>query len=229
MDTQKDLEFKSVENIKWLPFVGSRFFETPEENRVLIVGESHYHDNTEESIIKHDNPYYTRIVINELAIDRFYWNTKIFPNFHKTLFGNDDFDTNIFWNLVSYYNFIQRPMETNKGRPSSKEFSGSWKTFFDIVKILKPKVCLFIGNTSADQLLKAIPDSGFSCEKVNWVEQINGAYAKVALIKNEENEEIKILFIKHTSQRYTWQKWNAYLNKTIEKELSWFNEKMSIS
>jgi hypothetical protein len=228
MNTNKDKEFKNVENLKWLPFVGQNFFNSPNENKMLIVGESHYHDKSEESILKHDNPLYTRIVINELAIGRSYWDTRIFQNFHKTLFSNDSFDTNVFWNLVSYYNFIQRPMETNKGRPSNKEFYESWKTFFNVVQILKPKVCLFIGNTSADQLLKSIPNSGFTCKSVNWLDKINGAYAKVATIQDEKNNEIKLIFIKHTSQRYTSQKWNVFLNKTIENELDWFQEKISI-
>jgi hypothetical protein len=223
---KEDLEFQKISNIKWFPFIGSQFLNIPQQNRMLIVGESHYHDNSEESIRKHENPFFTRVVINELAIERFYWNTKIFQNLHKTLFSNDNFDTKLFWNLVSYYNFIQRPMETNKGRPSNSEFTKNWKTFFEIVKILKPEICLFIGNTSANQLLKAIPNSGFSCEKVSWEEQINGAYAKTAIIKDAENTEIKIVFIKHTSQRYTWQKWNIYLKKVLEKELKWFEEKL---
>jgi hypothetical protein len=71
MNTNKDKEFKNVENLKWLPFVGQNFFNSPNENKMLIVGESHYHDKSEESILKHDNPLYTRIVIILLGYKNF--------------------------------------------------------------------------------------------------------------------------------------------------------------
>ena len=148
MNTKLDEKFKRVKNQKWLPFVGDNFMEIPKNRRLLIVGESHYHDNSQKSIDKHNSPDFTRQVVNELAIDRWYWGTKIFPNFHRAMFGNDNFNADLFWNLTTFYNFVQRPMETNKGRPSYDDFYNGWITFFDTLDILKPSFLLVYRNRS---------------------------------------------------------------------------------
>lgn len=78
-----DEKFIQIENLKWLPWVGDRFNSLALDNRMLIVGESHYHDNTPASIEKHNSPTFTREVVEELAIERWYYGTKIFPNLHR--------------------------------------------------------------------------------------------------------------------------------------------------
>lgn len=84
-----DENFGQIENLKWLPWVGDRFNSLALDNKLLIVGESHYHDNTPDSIEKHNSPTFTREVVEELAIERWYYGTKIFPNLHRALFRNE--------------------------------------------------------------------------------------------------------------------------------------------
>ena len=66
MNTQLDIEFNNVKNQKWLPFIGDHYLTIPEDRKLLIVGESHYHDNSQQSIKKHNSPDFTRQVIEEL-------------------------------------------------------------------------------------------------------------------------------------------------------------------
>lgn len=221
-----DEKFKSIENLKWLPWIGDHFNSISFDNKLLIVGESHYHDNTPDSIEKHNSPIFTREIIEELAIKRWYYDTKIFPNLHRALFRNDEFDSSTFWNLVSFYNFIQRPMETNKGRPSEDDFHRSWFPFLEIIKLLKPKTCLFIGTTAANSLGNALKNTDFSTEGVKWEDYISNAYAKTAVLKDKNGGETKLIFIRHTSQMFSWSKWNEYLQKNIYNELTWFDEQL---
>lgn len=219
-----DNDILRIKNIKWLPFVGNKYFKTDENNRFMLIGESHYHNNSEESIKKHNNQAYTRIVIQELAIDRKYWGTKIFQNIHRVLLRNDKFNTKLFWNSVSYYNFIQRPMDTNKGRPSNQEFYEGWKVFLELIKILKPKTCLFIGTSAANSLIDATKGTDYTCEKVSWEDYISNAYAKTAILKDKSENETKLVFIRHASSMFSWTKWNDYLQKTIPNELNWIGK-----
>lgn len=219
-----DIELKNVIGLKWLPWIGDQFLSVPNDKRLLIVGESHYHDSTPQSIQKHNSPIFTREVIEELAIERCYYGTKIFPNLHRALFRNDEFDSSTFWNLVSFYNFIQRPMETNNGRPSNKDFNNGWNVFLEIMSILKPKTCLFIGTTAANYMVNALQQTKYTTESVKWDEWISNASPKTAIIKDKENNETHIIFIKHTSQFFNWDKWNDYLQTKIPKELKWFEE-----
>lgn len=221
--------FTQTENLKWLPWVGDRFSSLSYCKKLLIVGESHYHDNTHAGIEKHNSPTYTREVIEELAIERWYYGTKIFPNLHKALFRNDNFDSSAFWSLVSFYNFIQHPMETNKGRPTYDDFYNSWFPFLEVVKILKPKICLFIGTSAADSLTNALQDTDFKTGGVVWEDFISNAYAKTTSITDIEGNETQLIFIRHTSQMFSWSKWNEYLQKKIPNELVWFSQQLENS
>jgi len=146
MNTSLDKHFTNNLNQKWLPFIGDNYLNLSQNNRMLVIGESHYHNNTSESIQKHEDIDFTRKVINEMAINRWYYSTKIFPNFHRALMGNDVFDSKKFWHLVAFYNFVQRPMMTNRGRPSYNDYYDGWSVFFHVINILSPKICLFIGT-----------------------------------------------------------------------------------
>jgi hypothetical protein len=221
-----DDKFNSIENLKWFPWVGDRFNSLAFDQRLLIVGESHYHDNTPASIEKHNSPKFTREVIEELAIERLYYGTKIFPNLHRALFRNDEFDSPTFWNLVSFYNFIQRPMETNKGRPSYDDFYKSWFPFLEIVRVLRPKTCLFIGTSAANSLTEALKETDFVTDVVKWEDYISNAYAKTSILKDKQGNETQLIFIRHTSQMFSWSKWNEYLQKKIPNELNWFSEQL---
>ena len=179
-----------------------------------------------ESIDKHNSPSFTREVIEELAIDRCYYETRIFPNLHKALFRNDDFNSSVFWNLISFYNFIQRPMVSDKDRPTETDFYQGWISFIEVVRILKPKKCLFIGTSAANYLEYAIKDSDYSTDGVEWEDYISNAYAKSAIIKDNEGNETQLIFIRHTSQMFSWNKWNNYLQKKLPSELEWFISKI---
>lgn len=227
MNEINDDRLSKIDRLKWLPWVGDRFSSLGLDNRILIVGESHYHDNTPASIEKHNSPSFTREVVEELAIDRCYYGTKIFPNLHRALFRNDEFDSLTFWSLVSFYNFIQRPMDTNKGRPSYDDFYNSWFPFLEIIRLLKPKTCLFIGTSAANSLEHALQSTDFSSDGVKWEDYISNAFAKTAVVKENDDSKTQLIFIRHTSQMFSWSKWNEYLQKKMQPELTWFAEQLN--
>lgn len=221
MNTNFDENLLTIENLVRLPWVGSNYTEMASaDNNLLILGESHYHDESEKSILNHSRPTFTREVVKELAIERMYWGTRIFPNIHKTLFENDTFDSGIFWNCVSFYNFIQRVMPTRKGRPKKEDYLTGWKVFFSVIDVIKPATVLFVGTTSANYLHEAVLNTGYSLEAFAWEEKIGNAYAKSGIIKSTDGRLTKLIFIRHTSQMYSAPKWNVYLKKVMPETLS---------
>lgn len=227
MNNLIDQSLSAIPTLKWLPWIGEHYFDLEENSRILIIGESHYHNGTEKSIISHNSPTFTRAIIQEMAIDRQYYKTKFFPNLHLALFRNDNFDKNAFWNSVSFFNFIQRPMNTPKSRPEWQEYYTGWETFFAIVKILKPTTCIFIGLTSSNSLADAIRNTELSIDGINSEDKIGGASPRTTTIKDKENNQIKLIFIRHTSQRFSWSKWNDYLRKIIPSELIWLEKRIT--
>lgn len=220
---------KLIDNntLKWLPWVGDNYYSVPAEQRLLILGESHYYENTKESIDKHNSVGFTKRAIQEFAINRDYYQIKIFANLHRVLFRNDSFKTHKFWNLVSFYNFIQRPMLTKQGRPTVEDFRNGWKSFFEVITLLKPRNCLFIGTTSIYTLSEMIQNTSFSIVDQKWEPKIGNTQPKSVIIKDMENNQINLIFIRHTSKMFSWSRWNDYLMKVIPIQLNWLEDNIN--
>lgn len=223
-----------LKELRWLPWIGNQMDEVPLRNRMLIVGESHYQDDNENSKAYHDSPDCTMNVIKDIAIKRNYRGTKTYQNLHRTLFETDNpenIDHSKFWNNVAFYNFIQEPMNTKKGRPSYSDYRRDWEVFFALAEIIKPKICLFIGTGAANALLDGVSDSKgkFRLEggQVNSKEKISRTRARRATLIDSENNRIDLIFIQHTSHHYSWKKWNEYLQREITDQLNWLKTVVS--
>lgn len=210
MKTELDNKLLKVEGLIWLPFIGNNYI--PNSQKILIVGESHYYKpENENSYDKHIEPNFTREIVQEMCFDREYYNIKLFQNFHLTMMGNDSFDTDVFWNNYSFYNFIQRPMNMEKGeRPTYEDIKKAWGTFTELIPLLNPDRVLFLGNTSADHFNAFASNNEVKIEAVEWKKKIGRAYAKQAYIYNGD-KKIQLDFIKHPSQYFSWERWREYL------------------
>ena len=208
MRTDFDMEFKQIESLTWHPYVGSDF----ENNRILIVGESHYLKQIEiNSFEKHLDPLFTRHIVQDMCFDRDYYKIKIFTNFHRAMMGNDTFDTYPFWNQYAFYNFIQRPMEEESGeRPTHEDIDHAWHTFFELIQVLNPSRVLFLGNSSADRFNLNAEQMNRAYKPVQWIKKIGSAYGKRAFLTNN-NQEIQLDFIRHPSKYFSWERWREYL------------------
>lgn len=227
MTTTFDTEFNAIQTLKWLPWIGDNYCTAPTANKLLFVGESHYYNPNEKgSLEKHQNNGYTRIVIEKVAIEKEYKDyknkaAKIFPNIHFTFLGNDNTDTKSFWNKVGYYNFIQKPMNTNQGRPTKIDNINGWTNFDDLVNTVSPDTCIFLGNSAA----KYFPKSFKSDTKIlsmptdnGWV---NNTASKKAEIKLPSGQRVILLFIRHPSNYYSWQDWNKHLINRVPDLMNW--------
>lgn len=228
MTNQFDKDFLGVSTLKWLPWVGENYPSLSTSQKTLIIGESHYYepDEGEQSYNKHQDNTYTRKVIKDVAIGREYRTypngaAKIFPNFHRTIFANDTFDSSILWENVCFYNFIQDPMNTKLGRPKEADYKKGWATFSEVLNILQPSTCLFLGNSCAsflpqnfthDTTIKhALSDDG-------W---LNRTASRKAMLQLASGQDVKLKFIKHPSRFYSWKQWNGHLKEKHGDLLHW--------
>lgn len=95
------------------------------------------------------------------------------------------------------------------------------KIFFEIIKLNKPKTCLFIGISSSQWLADTARKAGYFTDGVKLEDRIGNAYARTATITDRENDETRLVFIRHTSQMFSWSKWNDYLKKVIPSQLAY--------
>jgi hypothetical protein len=146
---------------------------------------------------------------------------KIFPNFHRTIFGNDTFDSKLLWENVCFYNFIQDPMNTKLGRPQETDYQKGWKTFSEVISILRPSTCIFLGNSCASFLPTTFTHDTnvkYGLSDDGW---LNRTASKKATLQLSDGQEVKLKFIKHPSRYYSWTKWNSHLKEKHGNVVNW--------
>lgn len=217
MDKQFDELFSKVENLTWLPWVGNNFAKA--ERRILLVAESHYcvePDEQERTIqieeMMNDKEN-TREIVLECPINGD-WSNNMFANLHRTFFLNESFNSEVFWDNVAFYNFVQRPMNYSIGeRPNDNDFYRGWQVFLHVIDILKPTDCIFIGVSAADYFNQSMAMLGIdkNCSNVEWIDG-QGAYARRFSI-NRDWGTLTPLCIKHTSSYFSYDYWHGFLIK----------------
>ncbi|KOF04356.1 hypothetical protein OB69_02255 [Roseivirga seohaensis subsp. aquiponti] len=203
-----------MSNLKWKPFVGKNYQNS--EKKMLLIGESHYIYDTKESQVSANSKEFTQKVVDELAIKQ--WKTKspFFQNINKLFLGAES-NTNKFWSEVAFYNFIQRPMrDAIKEKPSKSDFDNAWVTLIDVLVELKPKVCLFLGNSASNRMEKALRNEGrVEHGKLRYISKVGSNWFKKVEL-NIEGDTIQCLFIKHPSAYFSIKKWRDELSKDHE-------------
>jgi len=116
-------------------------------------------------------------------------------------------------------------MDSNKKRPSKDDFYNGWLTFFKIVEKLKPTHCIFLGVSAKNTFRKAEQHS--ENIKIKYFERgskIQNTFPREFILKLNNNLTINGILIKHTSQYFSWSKWNIYLQNKMGKELNWLKK-----
>lgn len=229
IDNSFDNDLLNVSGLTWLPWIGKDFKKN--KKRLLIIGESHYSlgDNDEEYQKRFqdatDNKTFTRECIYESPICGD-WRNNTFDNIHRVLLRSNNFDKEFFWEQVVFYNFIPRLMDYRvKERPTWVDFYSSWKTFIELIKILNPTDCVFIGVSASNSFNHAMEELRLNYEPVKWLEGIGTAYARTATLNLNDNE-IKLSFIQHASQMFSWSKWNTFLTRENGETLTFLKAKV---
>ncbi|KQS89166.1 hypothetical protein [Chryseobacterium sp. Leaf394] len=128
----------------------------------------------EEDLLRHQDPFFTRKLIDETQIQNL-CKYLLLDNFWQALLQKKPTKSEL-WKHISFYNFIQRSMDYSsfngekREQPNSADFKNGWAVFAEVVKIVKPTDCIFLG-------LKASESFGnFKADKT--VTQFDYAYSE---------------------------------------------------
>ena len=224
-DKQFDLLFDKVSDLIHYPWIGCNFASA--QKRVIIMGDSHYTVDDKGEFCKEEYEHcvsdkdYTRGIIN-CAIENGGW--KCHTNLQNT-FLNDCDDKNVkdFWNKIASYNFIQEPMKGIHEKPSQTDYETAWKCFADVVHIIKPDVCIFIGLRN-DNGMNALDDKGVKYYIQTLDTKINNSYPKKGELQFADGYKLPLYMIHHTAQYYSPQLWHDFLNKEIPNVVSFLGK-----
>lgn len=217
--TQFDKSFGSIEGLVWLPWVGEKLAGRPDTKRLLVAGETHYAkpdspDKLAKVIQDHiDYKAYTRDVVSECLIDQD-WPNRTLDTLPKLLFGTADIDREHLWADTAYYNFVQRMMHYNREgqpeRPTWDDFLIGWKVFVEIIRVLRPSHCLFIGVEASNSFDYAMKTAGVDHTAIRRTEYISRTQARVSSL-TIDGHTTELIFVQHLGKFFSWSQWHGYL------------------
>ena len=240
LDTSFDSALRPIlsKGMSWLPWVGRNY--TKSKEKILIVGESNYTNEQDSQKVAdkkaecQGNVFYQREVVAEYPLEGreagWLGNSPTFDNLHRALLKTDllapvDMEKRgRLWDNLGYYNFVQRPMDYSKDRPkerpSYEDFYNGWRVFVQLVEVLHPKNCVFIGVQASNNFKDAMRDMGVEFTPVEWGEPINGVYTRLGGSVTIGGIKTQLIFMKHSSQYFSWELWNNHLETTIPDDLA---------
>lgn len=231
--TQRDEDLINISNLSWIPWIGSDYFKNI--RRLLIIGESQYAQGEtttafEEDLVRVKGIDFTRNAVLQTQIQNHYKHPAL-DNLLKALLGNGSINKEKLWKEIAFYNFVQRVMDYSnfKGKkaeqPTIADFDAGWKVFVEVVKILKPTDCVFIGVSAAmpfermmDQL-NIKRTNRISHDKIGNTNPISASIEIAGHVT-------KISFVKHSSAYFSPVEWSGFLEKQHGKIIEALKEKM---
>lgn len=222
-----DEQFRKIDGLTWLPWVGKDYEKS--ERRILLIAESHYVKDDSENIEKAKQEWLndetsTRQCVQECPIEK-WWHNNMYANLHKALFLEDDFNAEKLWSHISFYDFVQRPMDyTIQERPVEKDFLSGWEVFCKVIDIIKPTDCIFIGVKASDTFVYSmnqlkIEHSDIEYEKIDDVKTYGRTFSMP-----KGNQNILMAAIQHTSSFFSPPVWHDSLLKTMPKAMDFIRK-----
>jgi|GEM_PF-5298042 len=190
-----DENLKNIHALKCLPWIGKNYQNT----QLLIVSEDVITDDTENEQSARDSV--------------------LFKNIEQVLLLEEnptEEQRKFLWSAIAFYNFI--PYRTLKNKQlNNKNFKKRWKTFFEVVNILKPKYCLFYGIRAGDcyEIFQhCLEENNYSImEEMKKLDEIGNMQPKFISMKDKNKNGCNLLFIEHPSKFFHWENWGELIKK----------------
>ena len=221
--TRYDADFDRVQGLTWQPWVGQNFPERSPHQRLLVVGESHYfRGNTPElrqaNRESYLDPKSTRNqVLGALVNHEWEGGNKTLDTIPQLLFDTTDIDHSRLWADSAYYNFVQRPMNYFENeKPTDTDFVAGWGVFADVVRIMQPSHCLFIGVSAANFC---------NLGNVTKHEKVDGVWPRVAKLELV-GATSELVFVHHLARCQRVDQWHAYLQTQHPNLMSWLGAEL---
>jgi len=227
-DKTFDNEFKKI--LKWIPWIGMEYTSNIGK-RLLIVGESHYIWSNDNDVVSSiNNEGFTRNIIHEKGLNsKKEHKDPILRNTERALFNAkivQKKDRKMLWRSVSFYNFIQKPMNSRKHRPSKQDWQHGWNSFFNVLDILRPDYVLFCGleATNKEQFFReALNNNNYTCsEKIGIGDKFGRTnFRTKGTITKGTDYRVSIFVMGHPSSFFSWKSWGNTIGRQMSEYIFW--------
>jgi hypothetical protein len=216
LDLSYDHLFETRESLPWWPWVGSQYAVSL--IKTMVVGESIYEWKNENRKIFHERYARTtglRETHNNHALS-FGRNSRYVRNLERAIFAAStpkDEQKWALWTSVVYHNLVLSPLSDIEQRPSQTQFRKGWSEVLDLCDLLRVEQLLVYGVGSAGALLAAAQSKGLSCH-IRKGPKVGRCTARLGLI-DTGNVQIKLLFIRHPSEFFSWKRWGRVIRENL--------------
>ncbi|MBR5678377.1 MAG: hypothetical protein IKX20_09630 [Paludibacteraceae bacterium] len=208
-----DDQFSKVKDLLHFPWVGCDY--PANKIKVLVLGDSHYTVNPDSSFCEEEyqrclvDKDFTREILDDAVNRDDIWS--MFKGLYS-LFGVTPYSAErLFWSKIAFGNFVQRPMKRSDAKPTSDDFKQAWFCLLDIIDIIKPNICLFIGIRGwVSNGYINIENRGY-CSILDDTVRISRCTPWRATIMTKNGVNTRAIAIHHTSQGFSPQIWRDYL------------------
>lgn len=215
IDRSFDENLNTVKGVSWLPWVGNKY-AIAKSPRLLILGESNYDWGYGAQERLADPEFSRQLIATDKGLD-VDSNQKFFRNIERLIYNKSIVayeERCNFWLNTCYFNLVQRPMESNKHRPTVKDYNSGWYIALKIIDILKPTHCIVCGsNWYSYGALKLVATEGNLKNEKQISEKINGTYTRAITLNS--SLLARVVFIKHPSHHSSWSRWGEFLQSEI--------------
>lgn len=182
------------------PWVGSRYLEN--EHRLLILGESHYGD---ESMDADSTINFTREYTEGT-------NHRFWTSIMQAVRGQSywEIDRKEFWADVAFYNYVQEPVAETAGvAPTPTMFAASKEPFSVVLNRLKPKRILILSS----RLWNNLASDGIPGPQLAY-----GGDIRDTLLYHYDGGCAMASWVPHPSYAFSWRQWHPLVSALLASE-----------
>ncbi|MFD2205949.1 hypothetical protein [Kiloniella antarctica] len=220
-DNYFDNDFDKINELTYLPWVGSKYKGLYNKQKILVIAESVYNwdENSQHAWASVNGRNFSRHVVHKHGlyhtVSGGVENAPTYRNLERSLSGQRNLSPEArveFWSSIAFQQHVQRPMRNKKERPSPEDYEKGSRVLKDIISITKPDLCVYMGTDW--RKLSAIMDV-FGIQEIKQYSKINGAIPK-KLTLELQGSTIPLIMIKHPNRFFSWDKW---FNEVIKDEI----------
>lgn len=210
---------EKIDQLKWEPRIGDNYYKI--NPKLMIIGESHYY-TSEKSKEEHEDPGFTNMIINSLAIRLKSTSSKMFLNMTKALnlpiAINCESDRKQFWENVAFMNIVQKPMNTSKENPSRETFIEGWDALLKVIELTTPDYLLFFGKEASNSFSQACSNNNINKSRKEELKKVNNCIPIRTSLELDSGKTVNLLFVRHPSAYFKPDEWRDFLYSSEFKE-----------
>jgi hypothetical protein len=112
-------------------------------------------------------------------------------------------------------------------RPTRTDFANGWKVLVEVIRILQPSQCLFIGVEAANSFNYAMTTENVAFTGVARTQRVSRTWGRTAKIE-VAGGATELIFVQHAAKYFSWKKWHSHLRAQHSDFMNWLDASLRL-